>query len=419
MKKIILGSILLCSILFSDSMKEDSLKDNFKSSGVIKTYYSNINIDKTDGSTQKIQMYYTSAQLNFDYTNDSFHFQATPYVYIYDTTDHKEIKNPVVSDLYSKSKFFFRSLYMSYSYEDFSIGTGILPFSNSVPMKYSDNSIQDGVGLNTLNDNDLLAIFGTYKTSNSSTIFGVGELVDDRVVPTGDYIDESLKEDTLIYFLINTIDNDKWTFTNELMHIDMKYNKKDLSKVWLAGVGASWDDSMDSGVVFYDVLGGSIYDSHASNAKDEIYTEKFGSLAKGNYLESVFPNSFAMKDKTYYGASNLLGLRYEIDALPLETFINIEWFRTFGDWTSGNQGNIYNGKINQMFNNRDNSYYVNYGILTSKNSLLRFTYSYIEFNESGKVGAPASTIKSEDFFGGNTVVRKKVEAIHVIFTYRF
>ena len=416
MNKIILWSIILCSGLFSDSLKEN----NFKATGVIKSYYTNLNTDKTDGSSQKTQLYYISTQLNFDYNINSFHFQATPYIYTYDTANHKEIKNPIISESYAKSKFFFRSLYMSYSYEDWSIGAGILPFSNSVPMKYSDDSIQDGVGLNTLNDNDLAGIFGTYKTDNSLTIFGVGNLVNNKVVPTGNYIDASIKEATTVYFIVNTLQYNKWSFTNELMYSDMKYNKQKLADALLTGISASWDDSMNSGIVVYDVVGGSIYSKKTNNkTNDEFYIDHFGSVSKGEYLERTFPHSFAMNNDTYYGGSNLLGLRYEIDYLPFESFINVEWFHTFNDWISGNQGNLYNGKINQTYNIRDNSYYVNYGILTSKNSLLRFTYSYIEFSETGRVGALASGIKSEDFFDGTIPVRKKIEAIHVIFTYKF
>lgn len=416
--------LIILTLGYLGATEIESEESNFNVSGKVMSYYSSVLYDKADGSSNTEDIYYVSTQLNLDYSYDGFYFQATPYVYTMDTSSGDKIKNVTMGEPYDKNRLFFRSLYMSYTHGDWTFGAGILPFSNSVPMKYSDNSIQDGVGLNTLNDNDLSAVFGIYKTENSKTIFGVGTM-EELIAPTGEYISENLKEDTNIYFIINTYEQDKWTFTNQLMYVDMKYNKEDLSEVFLYGLGVSWDDTAESGLVVYNVAGASMYKNNSINAKDEIYTELFSEnqygldgITYGNMVEATYPDSFAINDETYYGASNLLGFRYEMDHLPLETFINVEWFHTFGDWSSGNQGNLYNGKINQGFNIRDNAYYINYGILTSKNSLLRFTYSYLEFEEFGKIGAPASTLSAEDFLGGKPV-RKKLEAIHVIFTYRF
>jgi len=417
MKHLLIVIALMSGLLGTETNKTEE-KSNFNVSGKVMAYYTNVNHDMTDETKTDSEIYYISTQLNIDYTYENFYFQATPYVYTYDTDSGEKIENLTNTSPYDKSAIFFRSLYMSYTFDAWTFGIGVLPFTNSMPMKFSDDSIQDGVGLNTLNDNAIMSVFGIYSTENSKTIFGAGTL-DQKLIKTGNYISEDLREDTEIYFIINTYEHDKWIFTNELMYVDMKYDKMDLSEIYMYGIGVSWDDTEDSGLVVYNVAAASMYKNNSSNAKNEIYSNVFGSVAKGEYLESAFPDSFAMNTETYYGASNLLGIRYEMDFLPLETFINFEWFHTMGDWTSGNQGNIYNGKINQMFNIRDNAYYVNYGILTSKNSLLRFTYSCLEFDEFGKVGAPASTVPAENFLGGNKAVRTNIQAIHVIFTYKF
>ncbi len=422
MIKYILSTLLLVIQLQATDIEEDN--NNFRISGKVTTYFTDVDIHSTDHTTTNKDMYYLSTQLNLDYTLDNFYFQATPYFYIMDTSNHQKVSNITMNKPYEKSMLFFRSLYISYTVDNWTIGVGILPFSNSVPMKFSDNSIQDGVGLNTLNDNDLTSLFGIYKTSNSETIFGIGSM-EELIVPTGEYISDNLKEGTKLYFIINTVEHDKWTFTNELFYVDMKYNNKDLSEIYLYGLGVSWDDTSESGLVVYNVAGASMYKNNSINAKDEIYTVLFSDnpygldgITYGNMVAAKYPDSFAINDETYYGGSNLLGFRYEMDYFPLETFINMEWFHTFGDWSSGNQGNMYNGKINQSFNVRDNSYYINFGILTTKNSLLRFSYTYAEYEEFGKIGAPASTVQAEDFLGGKSV-RNKVEGIHVIFTYKF
>jgi len=411
--------LLIIVALISILMGEESIEDNnFNVSGKISSYYSKVVFTKSDDSKSDMSMYYMATQLNIDYSNNNFYFQATPYIYGYDTSNGNKIKSPNNEVPYKKTDIFFRSLYMSYTIEAWTVGVGVLPFSNSMPMKFSDDSIQDGVGLNTLNDNTLMAVFGIYTTENSKTIFGVGKM-DQDMLETGNYISDYLRDETEIYFVINTYEHEKWSFTNQIMYINMKYDSKDLSDIYLYGLGVSWDDTAESGLVIYNVAAGSMYQNNSTNAKDEIFTNVFGDTSTGEATQKAYPDSFALDNNTYYGASNLLGLRYEMDLLTLETFINVEWFHTMGDWTSGNQGNIYNGKINQMFNIRDNAYYLNFGILTGKNSLLRFTYSYLEFNEVGKVGAPASTIPAEDFMGGNKVVVKSAESIHIIFTYKF
>ena len=414
MKQLLIIIALIGGLLGAEEIEES----NFNVSGKIMSYYSKVDYTMSDDSKKDMELYYVSTQLNIDYSNDNFYFQVTPYVYGYDTDSGNQVKTPANEVPYEKTDIFLRSLYMSYTINAWTAGIGVLPFSNSMPMKYSDDSIQDGVGLNTLNDNVLLSVFGIYSTENSKTIFGVGTMNQD-IIDTGNYISDYLRDETEVYFVINTYDHEKWSFTNELMYIDMKYETKDLSVIYLYGLGVSWDDTAESGLVLYNVAAVSMYQNNSTNAKDEIYTNVFGDVNTGNALQGAYPDSFAIDNDTYYGASNLLGLRYEMDCLPLETFINIEWFHTMGDWTSGNQGNIYNGKINQQYGIRDNAYYFNFGVLTSKNSLLRFTYSYLEFDEYGQVGAPASTIQAEDFMGGNKTVRTKVEAIHVIFTYKF
>ena len=421
MIKLFIALLMVSQLYATDTETED----NFGVSGKLMTYYSNIDYKKTDGSEDNFGITYAALQLNMNYSYENFYFQATPYLYTMTTDDGRPIKNPVMQKAYSKDLLFFRSLYMSYSIDNWAVGMGILPFSNSMPMKFSDSTIQDGVGLNTIHDNDLTSIFAKYRTENSETIFGIGTL-ENIIAPMGEYMVEDTKEDSMVYYIINTYENDKWTFVNELIMADMKYEKKDLNKVYTYGLGISWDDTTETGLVIYNVSGLSMLKNNSINVRSEILSNQFATnpmgvdgLTYGNMFESQYPDSFAFNTDTTYGASNLLGFRYEVDYFPLETFVNVEWFHTMGDWTSGNRGNLYNGKINQSFNIRDNSYYVNFGVLTSKNSLLRLAYTYLEFEEFGKIGAASSTIDAEDFLGGKKAIRKHIDAIHLIFTYRF
>jgi len=430
MKKLLLIQIFLLSLFANPAIKITKNESNFNVSGKFMTYYSDITETLSDNTKENEGLSYASLQLNIDYENNGWYFQATPYMYACHTKSGEPIKNPVMYKPYDRKGLFFRSFYLSYTYNNWTIGAGVLPFSNSVPMKFSDNVFQDGAGINTINDNDLTAIFFKYKTENSNTIFGYG-IMEDILVPTGKYIGSYLRPDTDVYFLINTYEKDKWTVTNELMYVDMKFKKVDISKIYLYGLAVSWDDTQNSGLAIYNVSAGSIYENESENATDEIMNTifegknpyaKFGvsNTQYGAGVMNKYPSSFNLADgKKAYGASNLFGIRYEMDYFPMETFINVEWFHTFGDWISGNQGNMYNAKLNQTYTIRDNSYYINYGVLLSKNSLLRFTYSYLEFNEYGKIGAPATTVPAKDFLGGSLNVRKKIETFHLIYTYKF
>ena len=411
--------IIIIIILFSNINADD----NFKFTGKIDSYYAEYKAEKNDGVQKNNSSLYNSLLLNLSYNYNNFYFQMSPMIYYFDSKD--DLKAKTRYEPFNNKDFFFKSFYISYTVKNITLGAGVLPFSDVFPGKYSGEGYQNGVGLNPINDNDLTSVFLQYKSLNSTTIFAVSTL-DDVLVPTGDYIEETLTEDTMVYSIINDYKvNDEINMVTELMYIDMKYDGKDLSEIMLGGVGLSWDDSMNSGFVFYNVLSGSIYKNKSTSAESEIYNNLFSDNSygltpeqMGAYLNSTYPNSFAINDDYLYGASNLFGIKYEMDYFPIDTFINVEWFHTMGDWTSGNQGNPYTTKHNQVWNIRDNSYYIEFGIVPLKNTTIRASYTYMEYEEVGKIGAPADTIDPDEFLGGRPVVIKD-QIIHLIFTYRF
>jgi len=416
MRYIVIIMILLISIV-------NAADDDFKFTGKIEAHYVKYKAEKNNGDQKNNTSLYNSLLLNLSYNYNNFHFQLSPMVYYFDSKD--DLKAKTRYKPFNDKDFFFKSFYMSYTIENITMGIGVLPFSDAFPRKYSGEGYQNGVGLNPINDNDLTSIFFQFKSLNSTTVFALSTL-DDILVPTGDYIEESLTEDTMVYSIINDYKvDDKINMITELMYIDMKYEGKDLSEIMLCGIGLSWDDSMHSGFIFYNVLSGSIYKNKSTSAESEIYNNLFSDNSygltpeqMGRYLNNTYPNSFAINDDYLYGASNLFGIRYELDYFPIDTFINVEWFHTIGDWTSGNQGNPYTTKYNQIWNIRDNSYYIEVGMIPFKNTTVRASYTYMEYEEVGKIGAPADTINPDEFLGGRPVIIKD-QMIHLIFTFRF
>jgi len=407
MKKIIL--ILLLTVTF--------LQAEFSISGKSSTWYANYKKEMVQGEDKTSDFYTTNLQLNVDYKKDNFYFQSTLFGYIYDTESGKEMQSANYYKGFEKKDLFFRSLYMSYKVTpNFSVGAGVLPFSNSAPIKYNDDYIQDGEGINILNDAALTSAFLKYEIENSRTIVGIGTQ-DDILVPLGNYLLELVQEDSYTAFIINTYTKDKLEFVSEFLYTNMKYETIELSEIYLLGFSAAWDDSEESGYSVYGAIGGSIYDNHNTKAKGAIYSNTLGDKAAyGDYISAQSPDNFAIENKKYYGGSHLLGARKDFSIGREEFFINAEWFHTYGDWSSGNQGNIYLPKNNQMYNIRDDSYYLNAGYIINNDAQFRVSYTYLEFEEMGKIGAPAVTVPSEDFIGKGFY---KAEIIRVIFTYKF
>ena len=180
----------------------------------------------------------------------------------------------------------------------------------------------------------------------------------------------------------------------------------------MLGVGASWDDSENSGLILYSSAGVSATLNNSFNAKDEILAV----YEIPNYAPTFFPGSFSFDEgKWYYGASSLLGFRQDFEVLKTDNFINIEWFHTFGDWVSGNKGVPYTGNINQMDGVRNDSYFVNFGHYISAQAMVQITYNYIEFEETLTFGG-GGDVPVEDFIAPRV---KNSSFWNIIFTYKF
>jgi len=337
-----------------------------------------------------------SIQLNFDKTCNDFYFNSSLFAYTYKTNTIEGLRSLNVYQDFKSTEIFFRSLYVSYKLtNNLSIGGGLLPFSNTTPVEFSRNYYADGEGISILNDSVLTGVFLNYNTDNTRTIAGIGTQ-DSILVPSGNYIDETLTKGTITSFLIHEYTTDKIKFTAEYLHVNMKYEGTYISTIDLLGLSLSYDDAMESGWSFYTQAGISRYENHAGNVKDKILKNN----KIPSYVPVFKPNNFAFEDSTLYGKSVLLGFRKDFSLLNEEFFINAEFFRTFGDWTSGNQGNPYLGKrSNLMFNVRDNSYFLNLGYNFNKNIQARIYTTILELNEKGKVGATADTIPVDQYIG--------------------
>jgi hypothetical protein len=419
--KILTLIFLLTNTLYSSEDIDLNLEnDEFYESdwnyfGEFKTFLVNIEKTKENPNIRDFHelVNYYSLQFYVDYFKDGFYFSATPYAYAYNTKSGSKLSNSNYSKPCDNENFFFRSLYMSYSPNDnLSFGVGVLPLSNSFPMQYTSDYYQDGEGLTIINDMDPLAAFIKYRFSDSNRIIvGFGS-TDTYIIPSGRYINEHLEEDTYSLFLTQTITYDKFKIINDFKYSNVKYNNSDMGKLYNAGTGIAWDDSEYSGYTFYNIFALSLYDSNAKNVESLLLADN---PAFTPAVISSYPSFFAFSNDTYKGAANLFGFRKDIDILNFESFINIEWFHTFGDWASMNKGSPYNSNCNHMSNIRDDSYFINYGIRINELSTLQINYTYIEFDEIQNVATPSSTPVTESY----GPQRSSSRLLKVSFSYKF
>jgi len=406
--------LIVAIVIFIHPLYANEEESKWNYFGEFKTYFTKIHKTKEKAGIEDFEelLNYNSLQLSIDYYDDGFYFSATPYAYVYFTESGDEVKNSNFVNAFKDSDFFFRSLYMSYSIDDFTVGAGILPLSNSFPMQYTNDYYQDGEGLSIISDIDPLALFVKYRFSDTNKVLaGIG-LIDTGFIPNGKYVNESKVKDSYGIFLIQTITNDKFKIINDFKYSSVMFDGKKTGAFYNLGTGISWDDSEYSGWTFYNTLAFSVYQNNSESLKDKILA------SNPKYTASTvrkFSSSFVFDNNTYTGAANLFGFRKDLDIFEIESFINFEWFHTFGDWTSGNKGAPYNSNCNQISNIRNNSYFINYGIRISELTTLKINYTYLEFDEIVNIGAPSSTPVKESF----GPQRSSGDIVKISFSYKF
>jgi len=361
-----------------------------------------------DNVHRNVLLNYYSLQLNIDKNLNDLHIQITPYIYFFKQTNKSSLplKSVNMSKPFKKEDIFLRSAYISYKINKKTlIGLGILPFTNSNFSQYNKDYTKDGVGLNTINDSNMLSLFTKYYyTNNSNILFGYG--YHNKKIPLGTYIRDDLRNGTKTLFAINTNNYNKFTIINEVLYNDIKYdNKYPLSKQYLYAVGISYDDSDNSGYSIYDTIGFSIYKNNNIKAKNSILKH----VNMPIYLLKEKHKQFAFNNKRYYGASNLVGIRKDFDIFRKDFFINIEWFRTFNNWNSCVLGTPYNNSYSTMFNIRDNAYTIRGGFVPKKNWTIILKYNYLEYKRTGKIGANMVTIPSNESIVPNFNLLKLID----------
>lgn len=412
---------ILLIILLSVSAYSDANLTNWSVSGELNTIYFGLKQDMTKGKNIDEKGVCASIQMDIKYKNDGFFFNATPFAHYFDLNSGRKLRNNNFDYAFKDHDIFFRSLYMSYTTGDFTYGFGILPLSNAFPMEFTDDYYADGEGLSIINDINLLSAFVKYQINPDNDIMLAYHQVDTGFVNVGKYSNEHIKDKTKGFGIIQNIKDGKYKMVNQLFFIDTYYDGEPYGEILNLGTGISWDDSEYSGWSLYGSFGVSTLFSNSANIKDVLLGRHDGQgqgpgQGQGGGIEDKFPYIFDFTTDNRYGAASLLGFRYDIDELfGMGSFVNAEWFHTFNDWVSGNHGEPYSSNCNQLYNIRDNSYFVQYGVILADGLQLSVSYTYLEFEEAIKHGSPASYPAELSPYP----VKTNTEIIKLQLTYKF
>jgi len=404
-KIIILASVMYFYIFVSAlTLKASNLSYLSYTSGEFRSNYFKIKTSKVNKQSEEQEGIYNNIEFNFKGSIGNFNYGITPYLYIYETNDAQMIKNTNYTDAFPKQDIFFRNLYMSYNANNIIYGIGIIPMGNGFPIRFTKDYIKSGEGIVMLSDINPLSAFVKFKSDKSSYI-GMISSLDTGELPAGMYLDKSFEKGSYGFCIVHTYKNHKIEIKEEILYTDIKYKGSDYATEGNMGIGISYDDSIDTGLSLYGVLGGSYFKNKSSNVKDEMLQD----FNVPDIPQTQFMMNFD-ENKNYYGAATLIGFRKDFDIGKHDSFINMEWFHTFGDWTSGNQGAPYTNNCNQIANIRDNSYFINFGFIPRKDILIGINYVYMEFNDVYKIGG-IDDIPVEDSLG------QKIYKREIIRTY--
>jgi len=411
---IILGFVLILNTLVSANETSNINNSKWKVSGEFKNRIFNIKKEKQNRENYDETGDFASLELKIRYKNNNFGFNVVPYIYKSKMTGDSKLKNSNFYEPFESEDFFFRGLYGTYNFTpNFLAGFGIVPMGNGFPMEYTKDYVSDGVGLSIMSDIDPLGLFFNYKINQEQSLFFSLSQIDTMGIPAGTYVVDQIKDKTKGFAVLHKYNNGKIKTTTEYVYTDVYYTDIKISTTSAFGFGIAYDDSENSGWTIYDTVGVSYIKNNSSKAKDIMM--KDGNIPTGTDL--AYPSSFNWgTGERQTGAANLLGIRKDFETFGTDSFLNFEWFHTEGDWISSNVGAPYTGNCNQIYNIRNNSYFINYGYRLGKNMFMQLNYTYLEFDDAQQVGGMGTTVPQNEFIG---IQRVNTEITKLIFSYKF
>jgi len=273
--------------------------------------------------------------------------------------------------------------------EDFrlSFAYGIIPLTGGNFKKFSNQDEIQGNGLFTLIDLNLQG--GFLVLSNENHILKIGKNYwkkdnwqhDEKLIEAND--------GTEGIFTFYEYSNDKHTLELNYITADVKYKGLAMGDAQLFGLGYSYNDLLESGFVYYGILGYSIWNS---KFKDVLNSGVFGSATNTiKWANTNLPEQYDFDNDTQKGSSVLLGTKYYTELFGYETDVGFEYFKTSKNWSSFNNGSLFYNDYGFWRRRGSDIYTIYTDFKFTKNLIASMKLSYVDNGYTAKNGSIADT----------------------------
>lgn len=414
MKKLILIFISITS-LYSVDFDSVSLDNKTK----LTYYYQDSSFSERSDGGSDLEKSFSRREVK-NYTNinisDSIKIASTIGYYkngsVYDKD--KDLGEVWLSQ--DRSNIFIEKLYLQtklaeiYDYK-LSFAYGIIPLTGGNFKQFSNQDEVQGNGLFTLIDLNLQG--GFFILSNEHNLFKIGQLYwkKDNWQHDEKLIDKNSGTNGTFIFYEHR--HDKHTIELNFIDADVKYANYKMADAQLFGLGYSYNDSFDTGFVYYGILGYSIWKSHFEDVLNSGY---FGAATNSiKYANSHYPDQYDFDNDINKGSSILLGTKYYTDFLGIDSSFGVEYFKTSKNFSSFSNGSLFYNDYGFWRRRGTDMYTIYADFKPFNNFTISLKYSLANNGYTAKNGAIADTTSlpaASNFY-------KKENNFLVKFSYEF
>lgn len=400
-----------CSELYSD----DENNINIDTKTKVTYYYQRTNLsDRSDKGVDLTRTFERQEVKNYTDIQLSEYFKISSTVGYYKNGGeyNKETDLGEIWLSQDRSNVFVEKLYgqlllMKYDEWKLSFAYGIIPLTGGNFKKYSNQDEIQGNGLFTLIDLNLQG--GFFILSNDKDIFKVGKLFwkkdnfqhDEKLIEKNDGTDGT--------FVFYEHKEGKHTIELDYITANVKYDGYDIGNAQMYGVGYSYDDSLDTGFVYYGVGAYSVWNSEFLDVLNSGYFGKATNSIK--YANKKFPEQYDFDNDTQKGTSILLGTKYYTEVFNREFDIGVEYFKT----SKFNNGSLFYNDYGFWRRRGTDMYtiYADYRLIKGLKASIKYSFANNEYTaKNGSIADTTSTPQINNFY-------KKEQSVLFKISYEF
>lgn len=252
--------------------------------------------------------------------------------------DYGKFKNSSL-EYEKKNEIQYNSVMASYSYEDFSVYAGLIPFRGGHFAEIKDVQYAEhaGNGLELLINQVFVGAFLSYRYDDCWT-FIIGKAKWEKWYNYNSLGAQNDHSDGIFSILKYSDGQHYLEFNyydvNAILNADTDY-PVDYGKMRLGGVGYIYDDSFDSGFTYYAEAGFSHMHERVPELIDSTFAENPGVIP---FLPLL---GYEVNPQTNTGYAAKAGMKYDDEIFDKEYYVGFEYFKTWKHWVSMNHGTVF------------------------------------------------------------------------------